>query len=122
MKQLPLSLEGSWLRVYQNVKDFSRKYHTIKIENSTEWSEYSIKVLQSQGSEMRHLEFNDCYFDVNKSNLMTRMFRLFQNLKVLKFHSTENDMFDEKKLKKIKPANLPLLKRVVLVESDFAVS
>lgn len=123
MKNIPLCLEGSWLHLHQSTKEFKRKYHTIKVDNSTDWNENTIKVFRKHGAEVRCLEFNECEFQARKFKLFNRLFRtVVKQLEVLKLNNCDIDYITPQQLNRLKPVNLLHLKKIVLNESDGTVS
>lgn len=120
MKQLPLELEGSWVRLDQQLKNFSRKYHTVEIDNSCEWSESAIKVLSRHGKEARLLELSDCDFDMAHIKVLNKLFGVFEGLEELKICNASINVI-ESEINKIKPVNMARLKTVVLSEFHFGV-
>jgi hypothetical protein len=123
MKELPLAIEGgSWLRIHQQTKELSRKYHTIKVENALTWSDKALTIFRTNGSEMRCLELTDCVFDIERVSMLNRMFGSFTRLESLQLSNVEIDCYDLKKLSRVKPVNLPHLKKLVLYDSNIAVS
>lgn len=123
MKELPLAIEGgSWLRIQQQTKELSRKFHTIKVENGTSWSDKALLMFRTNGSEMRCLELTDCMFQMKHVNLLNRMFSSFTRLESLQLSNVEIDCYDPKKLSSINPVNLPHLKKLVVYDSNIAVS
>jgi thioester reductase-like protein len=124
MKKLPLSLEPNvaWLRVLQSTSDFIRKYHTVKIENSDEWNDSTVKVLRQHGSEMRCLELKNCMIRMNKAKVLNEMLKVSKKLEVLKLTDVDCDIVKDKKLDKIESVKLPKLKSVVLQDTNLAVS
>lgn len=122
MKHLPLSLEGPWQQINKSTKAFKRKYHTIKVDYSTNWNEDTMKVFRKHGTEVRCLEFNECEFQARQFKLFSRLLRTMTQLEVLKLNNCDIDYFKQKHLNKLKPVNLLHLKKVVLHESDETVS
>lgn len=120
MKALPLSLSGSWLRLYQNVKNLKRKYHTIKIDSSETWNQNAYKVLSKHGKEMRRLELSGCFIEEDDFELWTRTFDTFTRLESIVLRDIETSWFSTDS--PIQPANLPHLKKVVMNDSDVFVS
>jgi F-box-like len=121
MEKLPLALEGSWFRISQALKNFTRKYHTVNIDESVGWTESTIKVLQKHGYGARLLQLNDCNVESKQVKTFIEMLKIFKSLEVLKISSSclENFNVDSEKFKTI---NLPCLKTVVLDQSSLNVS
>lgn len=117
MKKLPLSLEGSWLRLHQISKDFRRKYHTIKLENICEWNKSAEKVLSQHCFDLRELELDDCLLPP-KDRIFENFFSSLTKLEMFKCINVD---LDESK-KAVNPHNLPNLKSVVLYDSNWEVS
>lgn len=122
MKQLPLSLEGSWLRTYQQISNFERRYHTVVIENAGEWTENAVNVFSKHGSDMRCLELTDCSLEIRQAELFNRLFKLCKKMETLKLNNVDLDVYEASELNAMKSLDLPCLKRVVLNESSLAVS
>lgn len=122
MKHIPLSLEGPWQQIHQNTKAFKRKFHTVRVDYSTNWNENAVKLFRKHGKEVRCLKFNECEFQTSKFKLLTRLFHTMKQLEVLKLNNCDIDYFTPQQLEKLKPANLLHLKKIVLYESDGTVS
>lgn len=70
---------------------------------------------------MRCLELNGCFFDLKSVDLLNQMFNSFTRLECLQLSSTSIDEMKPKDLKKIKPVNLPHLKKLIMNDSHPAV-
>lgn len=81
-----------------------------------------MKIMRKNGSEIRRLEFSDCFFNENKADVLNKMFNLFTRLESLQLSNAGGDMLDPEDVSKFKPANLPHLKKVVMHESNIGVS
>lgn len=133
MKNLPLrielAVEGSWHRILQKLignTRKTRKYHTIKVEDSDTWNSKTLQVFYRHlGSDLRVFETEGCSFENHDAKVVNKLFASMKKLEVLR--CTDADFPELYTMKDsdhsaFKPHNLPHLKTVVLQNSHFGVS
>lgn len=124
MKQMPLALEGSWLRIFQNTKNFERKFHTIKLENFGEWNNSAFKVLKKNGANARCLELSTCFFSTqpSQSKHLKKILHSLRQVEELKLNCCEYMLEIATSSKNLKSGSLPNLQSAVINEGDICVS
>lgn len=122
VKKLPLILQFTpnrpdWLHVFEQTKDFSRKYYRILISGCDFWDNNTLKVFRKFGSNLRVLELFSCGLGDQHVEIFNNLFsnlNKLESLCLILVRTTGN-------LRNLLPHCLPRLRTVALTSTWYKV-